>query len=87
VVWQGSHHRWRNLGVGNFLYIVAMKLSYTYWQNDGFYIGHLNEYPECDTQGKSLAELETMLKSLYEDISSGELEGIKRVGVLEYETA
>jgi len=64
-----------------------MKLSYTYWQNDGFYIGHLNEYPEYDTQGKSLAELETMLKSLYEDISSGELEGIKRVGVLEFEMA
>jgi len=45
-----------------------MKLSYTYWQNNGFYIGHLNEYPEYDTQGKSLAELETMLKSLYDDI-------------------
>jgi predicted RNase H-like HicB family nuclease len=44
-----------------------MKLSYTYWQNDGFYIGHLNEYPEYDTQGKSLTELESMLKSLYED--------------------
>jgi len=51
-----------------FFYIIAMKLSYTYWQNDGFYIGHLNEYPEYDTQGKSLAELEAMLKSLYEDL-------------------
>jgi len=50
-----------------------MKLSYTYWQNNGFYIGHLNEYPEYDTQGKSLTELETMLKSLYDDISSGEM--------------
>ena len=59
-----------------------MQLSYTYWQNDGFYIGHLNEYPEYDTQGKSLPELEAMLKSLYEDISSGELQGIRRVGVL-----
>jgi len=37
-----------------------------------FYIGHLNEYPEYDTQGKSLAELEAMLKGLYEDISSGD---------------
>jgi len=58
------------LATFRFLYIIVMKLSYTYWQNDGFYIGHLNEYPEYDTQGKSLAELETMLKSLYEDIYS-----------------
>jgi hypothetical protein len=50
-----------------------MQLPYTYWQNNG------------DTQGKSLAELEAMLKSLYEDISSGEIEGIKRIGILEYE--
>ena len=68
-------------------YITFMKLAYTYWQNGGFYIGHLNEYPEYETQGKSLAELEAMLKSLYEDISSGELEGIRKVGVLEYEMA
>jgi hypothetical protein len=38
----------------------------------------LNEYPEYDTQGKNLPELEAMLKSLYEDISSGELQGIRR---------
>ena len=64
-----------------------MRLAYTYWQNDGFYIGHLNEYPEYDTQGRSLDELGDMLKSLYDDIVSGELEGIRQVGVLEYEMA
>jgi hypothetical protein len=47
----------------------------------------LNEYPEYDTQGKSLPELEAMLKSIYDDICSGELEGIRKVGVLEYEMA
>jgi len=47
----------------------------------------LNKYPEYNTQGKNLPELEAMLKSLYEDISSGELQGIRRVGVLEYEMA
>jgi len=58
-----------------------MQLSYTYWQNDDFYIGHLNEYPEYDTQGKSLPELEAMLKSLYEYISSA---SCKELGELEY---
>jgi hypothetical protein len=27
------------------LYIAIMKLAYTYWQNNGFYVGYLNEYP------------------------------------------
>jgi predicted RNase H-like HicB family nuclease len=40
-----------------------MELSYTYWQEkDGWYLGYLNDYPDHWTQGKTLAELEEMLR-------------------------
>jgi predicted RNase H-like HicB family nuclease len=44
-----------------------MELDYTYWQEpDGFYLGYLNIWPEHWTQGKSIPELEEMLRDLYE---------------------
>ena len=47
-----------------------MNLSYTYWKaKEGGYIGYLNQYPDYWTQGESIAELETMLSSLYDDIT------------------
>ena len=46
-----------------------MNLSYIYWKaKEGGYIGYLNQYPDYWTQGESVAELETMLSSLYDDI-------------------
>jgi predicted RNase H-like HicB family nuclease len=60
-----------------------MKLSYTYWQNGDWYLGHLDDYPEYDTQGKTLQELEAMLKDLYRDLTTENLPGIKHKGVLE----
>jgi len=44
-----------------------MELQYTYWQeNDGWFLGFLNDYPNHWTQGKTLKELEEMLADLYE---------------------
>lgn len=44
-----------------------MELHYTYWQeNDGWYLGYLNDYPDHWTQGKSIPELEEMLADLFE---------------------
>jgi predicted RNase H-like HicB family nuclease len=45
---------------------AMMELDYTYWKsNDGWYVGHLNVWPEHLTQGKDLGELEEMLADLY----------------------
>jgi predicted RNase H-like HicB family nuclease len=49
-----------------------MELNYVYRQYDDYYVGHLVEFPEYDTQGKTIAELEVMLKSLYADLVSFE---------------
>jgi predicted RNase H-like HicB family nuclease len=47
-----------------------MELNYVYRQYDDYYVGHLVDFPEYDTQGKTIAELEEMLKSLYADLMS-----------------
>ncbi|WP_010263858.1 hypothetical protein [Treponema primitia] len=46
-----------------------MKLSYTYYESeDGWFVGHFDDYPDYDTQGRSPEDLETMLNSLYRDM-------------------
>ncbi|CAN5202912.1 hypothetical protein BH20ACI2_BH20ACI2_08900 [soil metagenome] len=45
-------------------------LEYTYWQDGDFFIGHLNEYPEYETQGYSKDELIENLKDLLLDLES-----------------
>ena len=47
-----------------------MQLNYVYRQYDDYYVGHLIEFPEYGTQGKTIEELEFMLKSLYADLIS-----------------
>ena len=44
-----------------------MELLYTYWQEeDGWFLGYLNDYPGSWTQGRTVKELEEMLSDLYE---------------------
>ena len=47
-----------------------MELGYSYWKDDGWYVGHLDDYPDYTTQGETLEEFEDMLRSLYEDIQT-----------------
>jgi len=49
-----------------------MQLNYIYKKYDDFYVGHLVDFPEYDTQGETIAELEQMLKSLYSDLMTFE---------------
>ncbi|MGN0847192.1 MAG: type II toxin-antitoxin system HicB family antitoxin [Kiritimatiellia bacterium] len=43
-----------------------MTASYTYWQDtkDGMWLGYWNEYPDHQTEGRTLDELKRMLVSL-----------------------
>jgi predicted RNase H-like HicB family nuclease len=43
-----------------------MKLNYTYWKEDGWLIGYLDEFPGWWTQGKDIPEFESMLIDLYD---------------------
>jgi hypothetical protein len=49
-----------------------MQLNYVYRQYEDYYVGHLIDFPEYDTQGRTIEELEEMLKSLYADLTSFE---------------
>ena len=51
-----------------------------YWEDDGNWIGYLQEFPDYWTQGDSLEDLNTHLRDLYQELTSGELPGIRRVG-------
>lgn len=54
-------------------------LEYTYWQDGEFFIGHLNSYPDYETQGLSKDELIENLKELLKDLESGDVPYVKHV--------
>jgi predicted RNase H-like HicB family nuclease len=58
-------------------------IKYTYWKDEKFYIGYLNDYPDYQTQGLSKEELIDNLKDLLKDIESDEIPSIRKVEELE----
>ncbi len=57
-------------------------VNIVYWEEDGGWIGYLQEYPDYWTQGESLDDLKEHLKDLYKDLTSGEIPGVRRIGEL-----
>jgi hypothetical protein len=54
-------------------------VKFVYWEEDGAWIGYLQEYPDYWTQGETLDDLKDHLRDLYHDLTSGELPGIRKV--------
>lgn len=61
----------------------AMKIDFMYWKEGDYWLGFLEEYPDYQTQGLSLDELQINLKDLYSDLTSGEIPNIRKKGELE----
>jgi hypothetical protein len=59
-----------------------MELNYTYWKDGGWFVGHLDDYPDYTTQGETLAEFEDMLRSIYDDIQTYDFPFVRRHGTL-----
>jgi predicted RNase H-like HicB family nuclease len=57
-------------------------VKFVYWEEDGAWIGYRQDYPDSWTQGESLDELKDHLRDLYDDLTSGELPGIRQVDEL-----
>jgi hypothetical protein len=57
-------------------------LRFVYWQDDAFWLGYLDEFPDYMTQGETLDELKENLRDVYKDLSNGLLPIAKRVGEL-----
>ena len=49
------------------------------WEEDGSWVGYLQEFPDYWTQGDTQEDLESHLRDLYKDLTSDELPGIRRV--------
>ena len=57
-------------------------VKYIYWEEDGAWLGYLQDFPDYWTQGETLDDLKGHLRDLYVDLSSGQLPGIRQVGDL-----
>ena len=56
--------------------------NYIYWQDQGQWLGYLQDYPDYWTQGHSLEELQSHLRDLYQDLTSGEIPGVRKLAEL-----
>jgi predicted RNase H-like HicB family nuclease len=52
-------------------------VKYVYWENDGTWIGYLQDHPDYWTQGETLDDLKDHLKDLHHDLTTGVLPGIR----------
>ena len=60
------------------------KHKYIYYEEDGFYIGFWEEFPDYRTQGETLDELIRNLKEIYQDLTSGTIPHVYHTGELEF---
>lgn len=62
---------------------MEKKVVFTYWlEEDGKYLGYLNNYPEHWTQGENLIDLKEHLIDLYKMFSTEDIIGIRQVDEL-----
>ena len=57
--------------------------KYVYWQDDGMWLGYLEEYPDYMTQGESMEELEKNLRDIYKELGSGNIPSVRRIAEIE----
>jgi len=48
-----------------------VKTNIVYREEKGWFVGHIQEYPDYESQGKTLQELKDNLIEIYEDIRNG----------------
>ncbi len=59
------------------------RMKYIYWQDEGMWLGYLEEYPDYRTQGESIEELEDNLKDIFKELTSGNIPCVRRVAELQ----
>ena len=60
-----------------------MKIKIIYKEEGGWYVGHIQEYPEYESQGKTLDELKENLLDIYNDIKQGLVSDVEPSKILE----
>jgi hypothetical protein len=54
-------------------------VKYVYWEEDGGWLGYLQDFPDYWTQGETLEDLKEHLRDLHTDLNSGQVPGIRKV--------
>jgi len=57
-------------------------VRYVYWQDQGVWLGYVENYPDYMTQGETLEELQENLRDLCHDLTGGEIPGVRQVAEL-----
>ncbi len=58
-------------------------LKFVYWEEDGTWLGYLEEYPDYRTQAESLEELTENLKDIFHELNSGNIPAVRKVAELQ----
>jgi predicted RNase H-like HicB family nuclease len=58
------------------------QFKFVYYQEDAYWIGWMEEYPDYRTQGETVEELKDNLRDIYKNITTGEIPHIRRYGEL-----
>ena len=53
-----------------------------YWEEEGSWLGYLQDYPDYWTQGETLDDLLDHLNDLYVELAGGKIPGARKVGEL-----
>jgi len=60
-----------------------MKIHIVYKEANGWFVGHIQEYPDYESQGRTLEELRENLMEIYDDIGKGLVPDAERFQILE----
>ncbi len=63
--------------------LIMEKMKYIFWQDEGMWLGYLEEYPDYMTQGETVEELEDNLRDIFKDVSSGTIPCVRKVAELQ----
>jgi len=58
-------------------------MRYIYWQDENMWLGYLEEFPDYMSQGESPEELQENLKDIYQELTSGNIPGVRKVAELQ----
>ncbi len=53
------------------------------WEEDGGWLGYIQDYPDYWTQGETREDIHEHLRDLYADLTSGVIPGVRKVEDLE----
>ena len=54
-------------------------MRYVHWQDGDMWLGYLEKYPDYMTQGETLDALQLNLRDIYQELTSGNIPGVRRV--------